>query len=278
MADRLTEYDVFAIPVEEIWADSDFNCRSAFSPESCRELADSMQSSGLHCAVIVQPIGDVAELSAPVGNYQWRLLAGHRRLTAAKLLLRWPTIAANVRTGLSDRQARILNFVENLEREDLNILAEAKVIAYLFPGKTAAMISKELGRDRRWVATRLRLLTLPEPVQALAATGCLASADLDAIAQLESPESQIRAATQLGSADRKVARSARNQVRPPKELRRRSKAEISQKVRELLEMGITGLTPRFGAWCAGCIDWQDLESDIFLEIGSGKSILAAFNS
>jgi hypothetical protein len=61
------------------------------------------------------------------------LVAGHRRYTAVTRYLKWTSHPASVRTGLTERQARMLNFTENLERKDLNMLEEARWIGSYFP-------------------------------------------------------------------------------------------------------------------------------------------------
>ena len=77
--------------------------------------------------MVVQPITDMADKQPAACDY--RLLAGHRRFQAIKTFLKWHCIPAMIHAGLSDREARMLNFCENLERKDLNILEEARRLA-----------------------------------------------------------------------------------------------------------------------------------------------------
>ena len=92
---------------------------------------------------------------------------------------------AMIRAGLSDHEARMLNFVENLERKDLNILEEARALARLYPeGVSLRVAAKELKRPTRWVHDRQRLLTLPEEVQQLAAAGLLGHVNVKVLARL----------------------------------------------------------------------------------------------
>lgn len=119
-AKRLPQYDVFALPLSSIYYDADFNCRGQFMLESVSELADSIRQKGdgaelkgLDFPVVVQPVAEV-EGGLPEG-YEYRLLAGHRRFRAVEFYLKWTRVPAMVRRGLSDYQARLLNFTENLD-------------------------------------------------------------------------------------------------------------------------------------------------------------------
>ena len=130
MADRLREYDVFALPLSSIYYDADFNCRGQFTLESVSELAESIRQKGggvelrgLDFPVVVQPTAEVVG-TVPSG-FDYRLIAGHRRFRAVEFFLKWADIPAMVRHELTGYQARLLNFTENLERKDLNMLQEA---------------------------------------------------------------------------------------------------------------------------------------------------------
>ena len=131
MLDRLQQYDAYALPLDRIYYDADFNCRGEFTLESVMDLAENIrlrgkgvELKGLDFPVVVQPITDMADKQPAACDY--RLLAGHRRFQAIKTFLKWHCIPAMIHAGLSDREARMLNFCENLERKDLNILEEAR--------------------------------------------------------------------------------------------------------------------------------------------------------
>ena len=128
--DRLTQYDTFPVPSKSIYYDADFNCRGAFLLQSVEELAaehsargGGVELKGLDYPIVVQPIADMAG-EKPAG-FDYRLIAGHRRFKAMEVFLKWSQVPATIRSGLSDHDARMLNFVENLERKDLNPLEEA---------------------------------------------------------------------------------------------------------------------------------------------------------
>lgn len=261
---RVERFDCYSLPLATIYYDGAFNCRSSFTAQSVKDLAESIAANGQEFPVVVQPIGDMA--GEPPPGYDWRLLAGHRRYMAIKLFLPQREILATVRRGLTEREAQILNLTENLDRKDLNPLEEALAIQRRFPdGASLRLASKELNRDTRWVHQRMRLLTLPESVQQQVAAGMLTLLDVEILAKLP-VEEQAKAADEIAF---ERANSRRPRIRA--ELRRRfrrrkSKEEINKMVAYLLDSGLDGLVTRMGAWCAGYIDDAELLEDIRLEL------------
>lgn len=270
---RLEEYDVLALPCDRIYYDPSFNCRGEFTSQSVVELADNItERKRLLCPVWVQPAEDVAGIPA---GYDWRLVAGHRRYRAATVFLKWPTIPSMIFRGLTEREARLLNFTENLERKDLNPLEEALAIWHLFPGKISVrQAAEELKRDTRWVHKRLRILSVPEAVQQLIAARRVTLLDLEIVCRRKTPEAQIEAAQALAASKRGRAKNA---VFVGEKLtrsfrRRRNKSEINDLISKILNMGIAQhLGLRIAAWCAGYITDEELDADILTEFGEIKS-------
>ena len=135
--ERLTQYDTYPVPLASIYYDTTFNCRGNFTLQSVEELAASIrlrgggvELKGLDYPIVVQPIEDM--VGARPAGFAYRLIAGHRRFKAMEGFLRWSQAPAMIRAGLSDHEARMLNFVENLERKDLNPLEEARALARLY--------------------------------------------------------------------------------------------------------------------------------------------------
>lgn len=255
---RLEQYDTYAIPVGEIFYDPDFNCRTSFTLESVKELADSIGQHGLTYPIVVQPWEQ-----AP---YKYRLLAGHRRFKAVTTFLKWDTIPASVRPCLSEWEARKLNLIENLERKDLNILEEARAIARLFPdGATINEVKTELSRPYRWAYTRLRLLQLPEEIQQMVAAGRLLQSDIETLDRVEGGLNAKLAAAEAIIANRqeRTKRGYTKRGKTPNAGRRpKTREQINDMVAKMLEMGITGLPPRVAAWCAGQITDADFAVDL----------------
>jgi ParB family chromosome partitioning protein len=114
------------------------------------ELADSLRAHGLLQPIVVRRLG---------GTYE--LIAGHRRLEAARLL-GWTEIAAVVRDDTDD-QAYILTLVENLQREDLTPKEEAAALEVLVRerGWTTRQVGEAIKRSHIYVSRRLRVFDDP---------------------------------------------------------------------------------------------------------------------
>ncbi len=271
MAKRLPKYDVFALPLGRIYYDADFNCRGQFTLESVSELADSIRTKGegvelqgLDFPVVVQPAADVQGGLPP--GFDYRLLAGHRRFRAVEFFLKWQNIPANVRKGMTDYAARLLNFTENLEREDLNMLQEAIALQNLYPeGLTLRRGKDELHRSTKWIAARLRLLKLSPELQQQAAAGLLSAVTIERLYK-EAPEDQLFLAQQTAEARKLGGKSGRMPGLPRACKRRfvdrRSKKQIREMIVKLFDAGVSGLPCRVLAWAAGEITDGDLEKDI----------------
>ena len=261
---RLPQYDVFSLLMSEIYYDADFNCRGQFTLASVEELAKSIKELGMQFPVVVQPAEEVKGFEQE--GFRWRLIAGHRRFRAVTTFLKWTEIPATVWSGLSDRQARLFNFTENLERKDLNVLEEARALGRLFPkGASLREAARELKRHTRWVQARFRLLKLPEEVQIKVAAGTLSLVDVEVLCQFDSPEEQIKAAVEMAKAKRRGRKPSEG--RTGRKFRyRKTKAQINQMIAKLMDHGIDGLTTRTLAWAAGSISDDDFEADIRQEM------------
>ncbi len=129
--------------------------RSEFEASSLRELSDSIQQHG-----VLQPL-----LVRALPNGGWQLIAGERRLMAAKQA-GLATVPCRI-LELEERQVCEVALEENLKRKDLNVLEKAQAFAnYLQQfGRTIEELSKQLSLDRSTVSNLLRLLDLAEPVK-----------------------------------------------------------------------------------------------------------------
>ncbi len=139
--------------------------RRHFDDAALEELAASIAARGVIQPVIVRPLPGAA------GRYQ--LVAGERRWRAAQRA-QIHEIPAIVRQ-LSDREVMALALIENLQREDLNAIEEARAYHRLAEGEgmSQAEIAGMVDKSRSHIANHQRLLSLPEPVIALVETGQL---------------------------------------------------------------------------------------------------------
>lgn len=269
---ELSQYRTFAIPTASIWVDPKFNCRDTFLPDAVKKLADSIAADGLQYPVIVRPLDATAH---PPHEYQ--LVAGFRRFAAFRLLKRDEIPAMVTEKEITDFEAHKLNLLENLERQDLNILEEARGIRHIFPnGENCTTIARELGRERPWVYRRVALLELPVEVQYMVASERLNQQELDLLLALKSEDDEtiIKKARELLAA-KKEGRS-KEFIRTNKRGkfvvdRRRTKGQIADMIAIMFSMGISGLPARVAAWCAGNITDEELKSDMIAWSDSAKS-------
>ncbi len=158
--------------------------RKQFDEEALNDLASSISQHGVLQPLLVRPLSD--------GSYQ--LVAGERRWRASRIagLTEVPVIIKD----LTDSQVAELALVENLQRENLNPMETAngfKELADKF-SYTQEQISEIIGCSRSAVANALRLLALPEEVQALVSEGKLSTGHAKAILSVESQKLQTELA------------------------------------------------------------------------------------
>ena len=181
--------------------------RKDFDQEKLQELADSIRQHG-----VVQPI-----LLRQNGE-RYVIVAGERRFRAARLagLEKVPAIVKD----LDEAQVMEVALIENLQREDLNPIEEAAAIRFLMQQHdlTQEEVSRRLSKSRSAIANSLRLLTLPEPVQAYLRNGKLQAGHARALAGLQDPEAQAVLADKIvgeGLSVRAAESLAREQGQKP---------------------------------------------------------------
>lgn len=146
------------IPVSDI-RPSPYQPRREFDDAKLRELADSMRESGLLQALTVRRVRQL-DVTATA---DYELIAGERRLRAAQLL-EWPTIPAVVKE-IDDAAAHTLALIENLQRNDLSPLEEARAYRRILIEQKISQVrlAAMLGVPRSTVQARLALTELPAP-------------------------------------------------------------------------------------------------------------------
>ena len=178
-SDGMTQVTV-ELPIDSI-APNPQQPRKDFSDKALHDLSASLSQSGVLQPVVVRRLGD---------GYQ--LIVGERRWRAAKLA-GLTTIPAVVREA-SDAQSLELALVENLLREDLNPMEEAEAYQRLLAefSWTQEELGQRVSRDRSSVANSLRLLKLPELIQADLRAGRLTMGHARALLSLDSPSEQLK--------------------------------------------------------------------------------------
>ena len=150
------------IPIDSI-DPNPYQTRRRINEAALEELAESIRASG-----VVQPV-----VLRPTANGRFQLVAGERRWHASRRAGK-TTIPAVVRQ-ISNEQAMEITIIENLQREDLNPMEQARAFERLSRefSLTQEQIASRTGKDRASIANFIRLLKLPEDVQNALEAGAL---------------------------------------------------------------------------------------------------------
>lgn len=180
-------YGLRNIDVDLITANPD-QPRKYFDEDVLRELAKSIEDLG-----VLQPL-----MVRPMGN-RYFLIAGERRLRASIMagLKEVPCIIADV----TDFEADKISIIENVQREDLNPIEEARAYRNLIEnyGMFQDEVGDILGKSRQFIGNRIRLLKLPEEVQDMIEAGDLSYSHGILLLSLENDEDILREAKKIRS-------------------------------------------------------------------------------
>ena len=190
---------------------SPFQPRTRFRDEALEELARSIRATGIVQPLVVRKIG-----------HRYQLIAGERRWRAAQraAMGRVPAVVRDVR----DEIALEMTLVENLQREDLNPIEQARAFQRLTDEfhLTQEEVAERTGKDRATVANAVRLLRLEEPIQDLLEEGRLSAghgrallAIADAKDRLELARRIARGGMTVRQVERFAARAARGKPDVP---------------------------------------------------------------
>jgi len=155
--------------------------RHDFSEEELAELAASIRALGVVQPIVIRPLAEAAVPGAPV---RFEVVAGERRLRAARLagLAHIPALVRPV----DEIESLEIALAENVAREDLNGIEEAQAYAALVDefGLTHERVAELVGRSRAAVTNLLRLLDLPDDVQRMVESGELSEGHARALLTL----------------------------------------------------------------------------------------------
>jgi ParB family transcriptional regulator, chromosome partitioning protein len=193
------------------------------------ELAASIRENGMLQPVLVRPFKD---------GYQ--LIAGERRLSAAQRagMLKIPVVIRDV----PDERLLELALVENIQREPLNPIEEARAYQHLMDAMsgTQEQIAERLGKDRSTIANALRLLKLPPPVARLVSDGKLTPGHARALMSSDISSSEMAriaaAIIEKGWSVRETERWAKKQTKSPRlpQIKDPNEAAAADRLRLLL--------------------------------------------
>jgi ParB family chromosome partitioning protein len=207
-----------------------FQPRAAMDETKIDELARSIRANGIIQPIVVRRVD---------GGYE--IVAGERRWRASQRagLLRVPVVVRDI----PDERLLALALIENIQREDLNPIDEAKAFQALIGrvGLTHDQVSERVGKQRSSITNSLRLLGLPVEVQEMVSRGTLTAGHGRALLGLESPGDQLATARYVHS---KAFSVRRTEALIQRKLRRQSARPRAKRANELGEWE-TKLQQRF---------------------------------
>ena len=182
-ANQIGDGEVLMLTLDQI-DDNPYQTRSQLREDQLEELSESIKVSGVLQPIVVRP--------GKEGRYV--LIVGDRRCKASRRAGK-NDIPAVVRT-VSDEQAAEMTIIENLQRADLNPLEQARAFARLSRefGLTQEQIGHKMGISRESVSNYMRLMRLPQDVQALLAQNIIDFSMARVLLGLDTPEQISRAA------------------------------------------------------------------------------------
>ena len=217
--------------------------RQVFDEEALAELVHSIREFGLMQPIVVRAI------SGQPGGPRYQLVMGERRWRAAQQA-GTPTIPALVRQT-DDRDTLLLGIVDNVAREQLSPVEEARAYALLIDefGLTLGEIGERVGRSNPAISNRVRLLELPEDVLGMVERGELSDGHARAVLAVPDNEGRRRLAREIVTkgltvrAAERAARWAGAKRKPRREPRGKVDPALAERVRIACERA-TGFRPR----------------------------------
>jgi len=166
---NLYSNSIFWIETERV-KPNPFQPRREFDNEKLSDLAESIRQYGVLQPLVVSRIEVEREGGGLAVEYE--LIAGERRLRAAKLA-GITQVPAVIRTGDTEMMKLELAIIENLQREDLNVVDRARAFERLYNEFkfTHGEIAKKVGKSREYVTNSLRILLLPEEMHTALSQG-----------------------------------------------------------------------------------------------------------
>jgi ParB family transcriptional regulator, chromosome partitioning protein len=198
---------------------STFQPRKTFSDEKLKELAESIKTKGMIQPILVRQTQEGYEL-----------IAGERRFRAARLLnyKEVPVIVKQVK----DEDLLELSLVENIQREELTRIEEAKAYERLASefGLTHEKISERVSKDRTTITNLLRLLELPEKIQRFLDENTITMGHAKSLLSLGDEKSQLKLCQRIIKRGLSVRQSeilAKNATLKAKPYKRKNQIDIN---------------------------------------------------
>jgi ParB family chromosome partitioning protein len=198
-----TKKDARTLPVAFLQPGK-YQPRHVFSDEPLESLAASIKEVGVLSPILVRPLG----------GERYEIVAGERRWRAAQIA-KLHDVPVLVRE-LKDQQALEIAIIENVQREGLNPIEEARAYQDLIEkfGRTQEDVAREIGKSRSHVANTVRLLKLPTAVQAWVEEGKLTAGHARTLLGVPDPEATARELMEGGLSVRQAERKTEAKKKP----------------------------------------------------------------
>ncbi|ABB14077.1 ParB/RepB/Spo0J family partition protein [Carboxydothermus hydrogenoformans] len=199
--------------------------RTIFSEEALKELAESIQKHGVLQPIVVRKIAED----------KYELVAGERRWRAAQLagLKQIPAVVKD----FSDEEATVVALMENLQREDLNPLEQAKALKRLIEefGLTQEEVAENLAKSRTYVTNLLRLLNLPPVIQEMVEKGELTYGHARTLLALDDPLKMSEVAREIIKEGLSVRATEElvKKIKNSPEVKVRTKRQVAPEIQEI---------------------------------------------
>lgn len=169
----------------------------AIQPNPCQPRRLFTQPELEELSASIRELGVLQPLTVRRRNGQWELVAGERRLRAAKLAGLESVPCLSIQTD--SQSSSLLALVENLQRRDLDFWEEAMALRRLIDTYHISQeeVARRIGKSQSAVANKLRLLKLPQEVLELLRDHGASERHARALLRLDAPERQLAAARQL---------------------------------------------------------------------------------
>ena len=180
-----TEHDLLDLDIDRL-DPSDVQPRSIFRQQKLDELAQSIRHTGIIQPLVVRRNGE-----------RFQIIAGERRWRAAQIagLHRVPCVVKEI----PEENVLELSLIENIQREELNPIEEAKAFKKLLEGQhiTQDEVARRVGRDRTSITNALRLLKLPQEIQRLVEENKLSMGHARSLLSIDTEDRQILLAREI---------------------------------------------------------------------------------
>jgi ParB family chromosome partitioning protein len=269
----IMDHDNKHIPMKEIDADEEFNCRGDIATIDVVDLAKDIKAKGLLQPVMVMEYTPSDSNVKPGKKY--RLIGGFRRYTA-HIVNQAETIWCTVMKHMGEKEATIMNLSENMHRQNLTIMQEARAIKKLVElGCGRHEIAEYVGMSSGWVQMRTYLLKLPKQVQIEVDIGAIKQGDIRDLYSIFSTAGEKACLDNVKKLKEAREKGVKASIKPKKktEKRLRKKHDINEMLTHIYDAIGPCLGTRCLAWCGGEID----DGELFKSIKEEAEIIGVSN-